>query len=45
METQNFISKINIIGIDPDFTGNGLGKCLLYHALKHEINNGKKGLY
>ncbi|MQG09459.1 MAG: GNAT family N-acetyltransferase [SAR202 cluster bacterium] len=42
MQTQNYISKINMLGIDPNFTGNGLGKSLLYHALNHEINNGKK---
>ena len=31
-----------MLGIDPDFTGKGLGKYLLYYALKHQINNGLK---
>ena len=42
MQTQDFISKINMLGIDPDFTGKGLGKYLLYYALKHQNNNGLK---
>ena len=35
-------SKINMLGIDPDFTGMGLGKYLLYYTLKHQITNGQE---
>ena len=41
-QTQKSTSKINMLGIDPDYTGMGLGKYLLYYALKHQIANGQE---
>ncbi len=41
-QTQKSTSKINMLGIDPDFTGMGLGKYLLYYTLKHQITNGQE---
>ena len=41
-QTQKSTSKINMLGIDPDYIGMGLGKYLLYYALKHQIANGQE---
>ena len=41
-QIQNLLSKINMLGIDPNFTRRGLGNYLLYYALKYQTNKGQE---
>ena len=39
---EKYKSKINMLGIEPDYQGNGLGKHLITYAIKHQNKTGKK---
>ncbi|MBA31048.1 MAG: hypothetical protein CL748_00755 [Chloroflexi bacterium] len=41
-DLEKYRSKINMLGIEPNFEGNGLGKSLISYAIKNETKTGKK---